>query len=77
MKCHSVRSESQKHLLKCAHRCHSPLTQNLRVLSAQRCFYFLQTASEMRSLSISKNVGQTAAKWTRVKVGLRPHLTGD
>lgn len=78
MKCHSVRSECQKHLLKCATRCHIPLIQNSRALSAQWCcFYFLQTASEMRSLSISKNVGQTAAKWTRVKVGLCPHLTGD
>lgn len=78
MKCHSVRSECQKHLLKCAPRCHSPLIQNSCALSAQQCcFYFWQTASEMRSLSISKNVRQTAAKWTRVKVGLRPHLTGD
>lgn len=41
MKCHSVRSECQEHLLKCALCCHSPLIQILRALSAQRgCFYF-------------------------------------
>lgn len=46
------------------------------VSSAVLFLLFLLTASEMCSLLISKNVGLTAAKWTRVKVGIRPHLTG-
>lgn len=55
MKCHSVRSECQEQLLKCAPRCRRPLVQILPAFSAQQgCFYFTNGERDLLLIASEK-----------------------